>query len=79
MGWLVCSEAFRIAGGDSKSITIAGDGKQVRVVLHANDMATLYFQVLERITKVVVQVYNVFDGMSNSLSLLKLSALLEGI
>lgn len=78
IGWF-CSEALRIGRGDSGPITISGDGKQVRDVLHAEDMVKLYFFALEQINQVAGQVFNIGGGMSNSLSLLELFAILEDI
>lgn len=78
IGWF-CSEAYRIAGGNSRPINISGDGKQVRDVLHADDMVKLYFYALERINEVAGEVFNIGGGMSNSLSLLELFAMLEDI
>ncbi len=76
IGWF-CAEALRIAAGDAAPITIAGDGKQVRDVLHADDMITLYFRALERIDAAAGEAFNVGGGMANSLSLRELFALLE--
>jgi CDP-paratose 2-epimerase len=78
IGWF-CAEAVRRAGGDASPIRIAGDGKQVRDVLHADDMIALYFAALERIDAVKGQAFNVGGGMANSLSLLELFALLESV
>ena len=78
IGWF-CAEALRIAGGDRTPIRIAGDGKQVRDVLHADDMIALYFRALERIDATAGEAFNVGGGMVNSLSLRELFTLLEEI
>ena len=76
IGWF-CAEAVRVANGDRDPIVIAGSGRQVRDVLHADDMIALYFGALEHIAEARGQAFNVGGGMANSLSLLELFALLE--
>ena len=76
IGWF-CGEAVRAAQGHMEPITIAGTGKQVRDVLHADDMISLYFLAVEHIAEARGQAFNVGGGMENSLSLLELFALLE--
>lgn len=78
IGWF-CGEAVRVAQGRADPITLAGSGKQVRDVLHADDMITLYFAAVEHIAEARGQVFNVGGGMPNSLSLLELFAMLEEI
>lgn len=79
-GWIAwfCSQAVKSSQGLlDKPFTIAGNGKQVRDVLEARDMARLYFAGLEHIERARGQVLNVGGGMENSLSLLELFVLLE--
>lgn len=79
-GWIAwfCSQAVKASQGLlDKPFTIAGNGKQVRDVLEAKDMARLYFAGLEHIDRARGQVINVGGGMKNSLSLLELFSLLE--
>jgi CDP-paratose 2-epimerase len=57
--------------------TISGTGKQVRDVLHAEDMINLYFAAVEHIEAARGQVFNIGGGMENSLSLLELFSFLE--
>lgn len=79
-GWIAwfCSQAVKASQGLlDKPFSIAGNGKQVRDVLEARDMARLYFAGLEHIDRAKGQVLNVGGGMENSLSLLELFALLE--
>jgi CDP-paratose 2-epimerase len=59
--------------------TISGTGKQVRDVLHADDMKRLYFAAVENIEKAKGQALNIGGGFANSLSLLELFSLLEDI
>jgi CDP-paratose 2-epimerase len=79
IGWF-CQQAVATQRGVLKDpFTIAGSGKQVRDVLHADDMINLYFSTVKNIDKVVGQVFNIGGGIENSLSLLELFELLEEI
>jgi CDP-paratose 2-epimerase len=53
-------------------LTIYGNGKQVRDLLHVDDLVELYVRVVERIDAVAGRAYNVGGGLANSLSLLEL-------
>lgn len=77
VGWF-CQQA-RAAGSDKASwpFTISGTGKQVRDLLHAEDMIRLYFAAIEHSDRARGKAFNVGGGMENSLSLLELFALLE--
>jgi CDP-paratose 2-epimerase len=59
--------------------TISGTGKQVRDVLHSEDMKRLYMAAVNYIDKAKGQAFNVGGGFENSLSLLELFILLEKI
>lgn len=81
VGWF-CQKAMeqklsRDRGEASETFTIAGSGKQVRDVLHAQDAVQAYFAALDAIKAVRGQVFNIGGAMGNSLSLLELFALLE--
>lgn len=77
IGWF-CSQALATQTGSLKEpFTISGTGKQVRDLLHAEDMISLYFRALERIELVQGQAFNIGGGIANSLSLLELFTLLE--
>ncbi len=78
VGWF-CGLAAGLSAGGSDPVTISGNGKQVRDVLHAEDMIRLYFSAAEAGDKIAGRAFNVGGGMDNSLSLLELFALLEGI
>jgi len=79
VGWF-CQKAVEAKKGLAKEpFTISGTGKQVRDVLHGDDMIRLYFGALEHIEAAQGQVFNIGGGMANSLSLLELFALLEEI
>ncbi|MCL0037610.1 NAD-dependent epimerase/dehydratase family protein [Thermodesulfovibrionales bacterium] len=77
IGWF-CQKALEIKRGTLKEpFTISGNGKQVRDVLHAEDMKRLYFVAVEHIDQAKGQAFNIGGGIKNSLSLLELFALLE--
>jgi len=80
-GWVAwfCKQAARQATGDATPFTIAGNGKQVRDLLHARDLETLYFTAVEKIDAVAGEALNIGGGMANSLSLLELFAHLEEV
>ena len=56
--------------------TISGTGKQVRDVLHGEDIVNLYFSAKD-VEKAYGQAFNIGGGINNSLSLLELFKLLE--
>jgi CDP-paratose 2-epimerase len=64
-GWLAW---FVIAAVTGRPIHIYGDGKQVRDVLHVDDLLDLYDTSLENIDTAAGQVYNVGGGPENVLS-----------
>lgn len=77
IGWF-CQQAAATKNGTLKEpFTISGNGKQVRDVLHADDMITLYFGALGNIQTARGNAFNVGGGIGNSLSLLELFGLLE--
>ena len=76
VGWF-CQKAEEEARGAGDEFTISGSGKQVRDVLHAEDMNNLYFSALDRLDAVAGGVFNIGGGMDNSLSLLELLSMLE--
>ena len=79
VGWF-CQKAVETKNGSLKEpFTISGTGKQVRDVLHAEDMKRLYAAALKNIDKAKGQAFNIGGGIANSLSLLELFALLEEI
>lgn len=79
IGWF-CEMAILTRNGLlSKPFTISGTGKQVRDVLHAEDMIRLYFAALDKIDQAKGEAFNIGGGMNNSLSLLELFGMLEGI
>ena len=73
-GWVAW---FTIAAVLGRPITIFGDGRQVRDVLFADDLADCYLRAVEQIDHTQGQVYNVGGGPDNQLSLLELLELLS--
>lgn|SRR6185369_1860341 len=79
VGWF-CQQAVDLKRNPGcEPFTISGNGKQVRDVLHAEDMVRLYFGAVGRIETARGHVFNVGGGMANSLSLLELFSLLEEV
>lgn len=79
VGWF-CQKAAETSKGFSKEpFTISGTGKQVRDVLHGDDMKRLYMAALNHISSAKGQAFNIGGGIENSLSLLELFAMLEKI
>jgi CDP-paratose 2-epimerase len=64
-GWLAW---FVIAAALGKPITIYGNGKQVRDVLHVNDLIKAMSLAVDHISVTAGNVYNIGGGIANSLS-----------
>jgi CDP-paratose 2-epimerase len=79
IGWFCQMAAETRRGIRKEPFTISGTGKQVRDVLHARDMISLYFSALQHSASAAGNAFNVGGGAANSLSLLELFALLEQI
>ena len=77
IGWF-CQKAVE-ARRLSEPFSISGNGKQVRDVLHADDMKRLYMAAVKHIDRARGQAFNIGGGVDNSLSLLELFSLLEEI
>jgi CDP-paratose 2-epimerase len=73
-GWIAW---FAIRALQEKPVTIYGDGRQVRDVLHVDDLIDCYEAAIGRIDVTAGQAYNVGGGPANTLSLLELIDLLE--
>lgn len=73
VGWF-CREVLRQAGGDTRPLTVSGNGKQVRDLLHADDMRRLYVTAAAKADTVAGRVFNIGGGTAQSLSILELLA-----
>lgn len=73
-GWVAW---LAIAAALDAPITIYGTGKQVRDLLHVDDLVGLYLRAVEIADRVTGRAYNVGGGAANTLSLLELVARLE--
>jgi CDP-paratose 2-epimerase len=73
-GWVAW---FAIASLLGRDITIFGDGKQVRDVLHVDDLLRAYEAAIRAPDRVAGQAFNVGGGPSRVLSLLDLIDMLE--
>ena len=73
-GWVAW---FAIASLLGRDITIFGDGKQVRDVLHVDDLLRAYEAAIRAPDKVAQQAFNVGGGPGQILSLLDLIEMLE--
>ncbi|WP_312687700.1 CDP-paratose 2-epimerase [Kosakonia sp.] len=76
VGWF-CQKAYEIHKGIVSPFTISGNGKQVRDVLHAEDMVSLYYTALANVGNIRGNAFNVGGTIQNSLSLLELFGILE--
>lgn len=76
VGWF-CAKAVEAMADKDASFTISGNGKQVRDLLHAADMVSLYNAAVANADRAAGNAFNIGGGMANSLSLLELFALLE--
>jgi CDP-paratose 2-epimerase len=65
-GWVAW---FIIAAVTRNPITIYGDGKQVRDVLHVDDLLDVYDAAIERIETAAGQVYNIGGGPERTISI----------
>lgn len=73
-GWVAW---FIIAAVLGKPITIFGDGKQVRDVLHVDDLVAAYAAAIDKRADMAGEAFNIGGGPTNTLSLLELLVMLE--
>lgn len=83
VGWF-CAKAIEQKRAQERgeavdAFTISGTGKQVRDVLHAEDLVRLYLSAFDRGDAVAGEVFNIGGGPGNSLSLVELFAMLSDI
>ena len=77
VGWFVQKAYEKYNNPGVEPFTISGNGKQVRDILYASDMISLYYSALDNVDRVCGQAYNVGGTMEQSLSLLELFGILE--
>jgi CDP-paratose 2-epimerase len=65
-GWVA---HFAIAAAKGQPITIYGDGKQIRDLLHISDLIKAYEQGIARIDNLASEVFNIGGGPENTLSI----------
>ena len=73
-GWVAW---FAIAAALRRQITVFGTGKQVRDLLHVDDLVDLYVRVADRAEAVAGRAYNVGGGPENAVSLIEILGRLE--
>lgn len=73
-GWVA---HFIIATVLGRPITIYGDGKQVRDVLHIDDLIELFCLTYKKIDKIEGMAFNIGGGSNNQMSLFELVSMLE--
>lgn len=83
VGWF-CQKAIEQqrcheAGVQPEPFTIAGTGKQVRDVLHADDLISLYRAAYRHRQQMNGEIFNIGGGGANSLSLLELFEMLADL
>ncbi|MBE5883516.1 MAG: NAD-dependent epimerase/dehydratase family protein [Lachnospiraceae bacterium] len=79
VGWFVQQAIEKYKNPNVSPFTISGNGKQVRDILHAKDMISLYYTALENVDTLYGQAYNIGGTMEQSLSLLELFNMLDGL
>jgi CDP-paratose 2-epimerase len=75
-GWVAHFLLRALAG---EPITIYGDGKQVRDILHVSDAIAAYVAVWRRISAVTGQAFNLGGGPDNAVSLCQVVGTIEAI
>ena len=75
-GWVAHFVRSAVLG---RPITIYGDGKQVRDILHVKDLVTALLLLLDRIERTRGQAFNLGGGPANTVSLRELVAILADL
>ena len=71
LGWF-CAKAVKNKMYKKDKFSITGKGKQVRDVVHIDDIVNLYQKSVTKISKLSGKAYNIGGGKSNSLSIIEL-------
>lgn len=77
IGWFCERAVEQKATEKAPEFSISGNGKQVRDVLHADDMVKLYESAVVGMDSAAGEAFNIGGGIDNSLSLLELMTTLE--
>lgn len=77
VGWFCQKAIEKYNNLNAEPFTISGNGKQVRDILHAEDIIPLYFTAFDKIEQIAGNAFNIGGTKAQSLSLLELFALLE--
>ncbi len=75
-GWVA---HFLLRAIANQGLSIYGDGRQVRDVLHVGDAVAAYLSAWQRIDKIAGRAYNLGGGPANAISLLQLVAHIEDL
>ncbi|CCE11294.1 putative CDP-tyvelose-2-epimerase [Bradyrhizobium sp. STM 3843] len=75
-GWIA---HFLLSALRGEKLTIYGDGLQVRDALYVADAADAWIGVLDNIERVSGRIFNLGGGLSNSISLIELIAMIQQI
>jgi CDP-paratose 2-epimerase len=75
-GWVA---HFLIQAIRNGTITLYGDGKQVRDILFADDLVEAYVLAMEHISEISGNAFNIGGGIENTISLLELCDLISDI
>jgi len=67
-GWVA---HFLYSALEDRSVTIYGDGRQVRDILCVHDLVNAFEKIRASLEKTAGQIYNIGGGMSNSVSLIE--------
>lgn len=73
-GWVAW---FVIASLLGKPITVYGNGKQVRDILHVSDLVLLYEKAIDKIKRVRGEAFNIGGGSANTISIIEFFDILE--
>tara|TARA_S200000501_G_scaffold378390_1_gene440722 strand:+ start:5402 stop:6409 length:1008 start_codon:yes stop_codon:yes gene_type:complete len=72
IGWFCKQALYQKNNSNSEPFTISGNGKQVRDILHVDDIISLYSKSVNKIDSISGEAFNIGGGFQNSLSLLEL-------